>query len=212
MTSIEPKLQQALAAHPRRDVPDMPGRTNDVHAGILVPVLGEVDPVVVLTERPTTLRRHAGEVCFPGGRPEPGDSDLFATASREAYEEIGLVGARLVGGLSSIPLLTSNHRLHPFVVFSERADLTPSPDEVARLVTYSLRELYGRPHIDGIPWTTAEGTDLAPVFETGGRLLFGATAYVLFELLVALAPAFDATVPPRVAGRYAWPDVLGKSG
>lgn len=173
-----------------------------------MPILWSDDPVCILTERPPTMRQHAGEICFPGGRPESTDADLRATALREADEEIGLSDVTIVGELSSVPLMTSDHRLHPFVGIASQRELVPNPGEVQRIVSYSIAELLARPSIDGIAWTRDGREECAPVFETGGRLLFGATAYVLFELLVALAPAFGASVPTRVPGKYEWNDVL----
>jgi 8-oxo-dGTP pyrophosphatase MutT (NUDIX family) len=61
-----------------------------VEAAVLVPVTDRVDPGVILTRRTETLRRHAGQVAFPGGRVDAGDADLVAAALREAEEEIGL--------------------------------------------------------------------------------------------------------------------------
>lgn len=202
------ELLRALAAHPRTDMPDLPGRTNDVQAGILVPIIWGEDPICILTERPPTMRRHAGEICFPGGRPEPGDHSLEATALREAHEEVGLRNVELVGRLSTVPLLTSEHRLHPFVGLVEADELVPDPREVHRVVRFSLLELLARETIDAIPWDKNGITDYGPIFDTGGRVLFGATAYVLYELLVAIAPAFGTTAPERIPGRYRWEDVL----
>lgn len=59
-------------------------------AAVLVPITDRPEPGVLLTMRPTHLRRHAGQVAFPGGRTDPGDADAIATALREADEEIGL--------------------------------------------------------------------------------------------------------------------------
>ncbi len=201
-------LERALAQHTRVQVPDLPGRTDDVHAGVLVPLLWDEEPSCILTERPPTMRRHAGEICFPGGRPEPGDVSLEATALREAEEEVGFRTVTLIGALSSVPLLTSKHRLHPFVGLADERELSPDPREVHRIVRFSLRELLTRDRIDAIPWDRDGVVDYGPIFETGGRLLFGATAYVLYELLVAVAPAFGTEPPPRVPGRYRWEDVL----
>src|SRR5665213_199053 len=64
-----------------------------VQAAVLVPLYLAPDagePHVVLTRRRADLRRHAGEISFPGGRRDPEDADLTETALREAEEEIGL--------------------------------------------------------------------------------------------------------------------------
>ncbi|MBY8828769.1 CoA pyrophosphatase [Hephaestia mangrovi] len=61
-----------------------------VDAAVLVPVTNRDDPGVILTRRTNTLKRHPGQVAFPGGRVDPGDADLAAAALREANEEIGL--------------------------------------------------------------------------------------------------------------------------
>ena len=68
---------------------DVHGRTD---AAVLVPLFLNADgePSVVLTRRREDLRRHPGEISFPGGRQDPEDTNLSATALREAHEEIGL--------------------------------------------------------------------------------------------------------------------------
>ncbi len=71
----------------------MTGKSPDpTDAAVLLPLYGWPDdePGLVFTERRADLRRHAGEISFPGGRRDPGDADLSATALREAQEEIGL--------------------------------------------------------------------------------------------------------------------------
>ena len=70
---------------------DAHGRTE---AAVLVPMHGWPNaPGLVFTERRADLRRHAGEISFPGGRRDAGE-DLLETALREAEEEIGLCAAR----------------------------------------------------------------------------------------------------------------------
>jgi 8-oxo-dGTP pyrophosphatase MutT (NUDIX family) len=61
-----------------------------VQAAVLVPVVARAELTVLLTQRTDSLKRHAGQIAFPGGRMEPTDRDPIATALREAEEEIGL--------------------------------------------------------------------------------------------------------------------------
>src|SRR5947209_7339664 len=59
-------------------------------AAVLVAVVDRAEPTVIFTERPKTMRKHPGQVSFPGGRIDPGDSGPVEAALREAEEEIGL--------------------------------------------------------------------------------------------------------------------------
>lgn len=201
-------IRKALDAHVRRDLVALPGRRNDRRSGVMVPVVWSPGPTVIVTLRPRHLSRHAGEVCFPGGSPEPGDADLWATAVREAEEELGITGAELLGRLSSIPLNTSDYRLEPFVAAVPDVPLTPEPGEVAGVYRIVLGDVLARPEVEGIAYTHEGRQHLAPYFELApGVVLFGATALAFWELVVALAPAFGAPLPPLVPGRYRWSDL-----
>jgi 8-oxo-dGTP pyrophosphatase MutT (NUDIX family) len=97
-----------------------PPATEPVPAAVLVPLFlatGSRQPSVVLTKRRADLRRHAGEISFPGGRMDAEDADLTATALREAEEEIGLSGSQvtLLGELPPTSTFVTNYLIHPFV-------------------------------------------------------------------------------------------------
>jgi 8-oxo-dGTP pyrophosphatase MutT (NUDIX family) len=102
------------------------------------------DARVVLTERTDRGGHHSGEVSFPGGRAEPWDVDLVATALREAAEEVGLDPAadavRVLGTLPVQWIPVSNYTVTPVVAVADRRPrLTPQPSEVAAILEAPVR-------------------------------------------------------------------------
>jgi 8-oxo-dGTP pyrophosphatase MutT (NUDIX family) len=175
---LTPGQAEAIDAH---------GRTV---AAVLLPLYGwPEEPGLIFTERRADLRRHAGEISFPGGRQDEIDADLVTTALREAEEEIGLVPSRveLVGALPPTSTFVTNYRVHPFVgLVADPAelDLQPNPSEVETVLTLSLqvlREGYEMRRLvrRGIPIHT-------PTYEVEGQLIWGATARILGDFLERL--------------------------
>lgn len=201
-------LEAALASHPRVEFPALPGRTNHLRAGVLVPLVWSPEPRCLLTVRASKLRNHAGEVCFPGGRPDDRDRELRDTALREAREELGLENARVLGELSSVPLYTSEFRLHPFVAAVPAQPVNANFDEVAEVLEVPLSEWLTRPGIDAIPWEAGHLRGLSPVFSLGPHRMYGATAHSFYELLCVVARASFHDAPPLVPCDLRWSDVL----
>lgn len=85
-------------------------------ASVLIVIYGK-EPIIVMTEKPKDMKFHAGEISFPGGKPEDNDSDLLETAIRETREEIGLTITReqIVGQLEPVVTLNSKFLILPFV-------------------------------------------------------------------------------------------------
>jgi 8-oxo-dGTP pyrophosphatase MutT (NUDIX family) len=166
------------------------GRTD---AAVLVPLFLDGaggGPSVVLTKRREDLRRHAGEISFPGGRQDPEDGDLCTTALREAEEEIGLErdGVELVGALQPTPTIATGYAVYPFVGLIEPGQTwRPQEAEVAEVLELPLRELregYGRRRMlrRGIPFRT-------DTYAVGEHLVWGATARMLADLFDRLDAA-----------------------
>ncbi len=151
---------------------------------MLVPLyLRDGDLHVVLTRRPGDMRRHAGEVAFPGGRQDP-DEDLPTTALREAEEEVGLPRAdvELLGALEPVATLATGFAIYPFVGLIEPGrEWELSPREVEEVIEPSLTELrngFDRRRIvrRGIPLRT-------DVYVVGDAFVWGATARMVSDLL-----------------------------
>ncbi len=160
----------------------------DVHgrhdAAVLVPLFtGERGLHVVLTRRREDLRRHAGEISFPGGRQDDDEPDLRTTALREAHEEIGLPpdAVELIGALQPTPTIATNYAVYPFVGMIEPGHRwEPSDVEVAEVLELSLSDLrvgYGRRRLlrRGVPFRT-------DTYAVGENLVWGATARILTDL------------------------------
>jgi 8-oxo-dGTP pyrophosphatase MutT (NUDIX family) len=163
------------------------GRTD---AAVLIPLYDDPQRglVGVLTERRHDLRKHAGEISFPGGRRDPGE-DLVTTALREAEEEIGLDrnGVRLMGALAPTGTMVTRYRVYPFVGMIEPGQTwAPHEWEVAKVLELPLLELrqarQWRPLLQyKLPVPTVS-------FVIDDHLVWGATARMLDQLLRRLEP------------------------
>ena len=200
-------LAEALSARPHLEHPPLPGRTNHLRCGVLVPIRWSPEPEVLLTRRPTTLK-HGGEWCFPGGRPEASDADLYATACREGREELGLRELTLLGRLASMPIYTSDFRLEPFVVHVQDTTLSPSESEVAEVQAVPLLKAISDARIGGIPFEWQGQQHYSPVYPLGDRYLFGATAHTFNELVAVAASVVGLPAPDIVAGEVTWEAIM----
>ncbi len=147
------------------------------------------EPHVVLTRRRADLRRHAGEISFPGGRRDAADASLQETALREAEEEIGLPRAQttVVGQLPPTSTFATRYLIHPFVARIPAGvawRLSPREvDAVLELPLRALREGRSRTRMErrGFSFET-------DVYDVGEHRVWGATARILELLLERLDP------------------------
>jgi len=161
---------------------------------LLYPDDGQVK--LPLTVRRHDLPQHAGQVSLPGGRIDPGESPVD-TALRETHEELGVPpdSVRILGPLSSLWVVVSNHLLFPFVgVTDARPDFRPAPKEVAALLEIALTDLCDPARL-GWSRHSREGIIVDyPHFDLAGHQTWGATAMILGEFGSLFAPEF---CPPK---------------
>ena len=169
----------------------------DVHGGrtdsaVLVPLFTGDDGRLhaVFTKRRDDLRRHAGEISFPGGRRDPGDESLLHTALREACEEIGLPreAVTVAGALFPVGTYVTNYAIYPFVGVIENAfEWVTQEAEVAEVLEFALDDLVQGHSIKRLVRRgMAFKTD---VYEMGPHMVWGATARILADLLRRLEVA-----------------------
>ncbi len=153
-------------------------------AAVLVPVTDRTEPGVLLTQRTETLRNHAGQIAFPGGRADPEDADLVATALREAEEEIGLPPATVtVIGLADRYRTVTGFEVTPIVgVIPPDLTLTPAEAEVADLFEVPLSFLLDPAHHHRVsaPWRGRTRHFYEIIWND--RRIWGATAAMIVNL------------------------------
>jgi 8-oxo-dGTP pyrophosphatase MutT (NUDIX family) len=181
------RLRELLLSPEEAAELDAPGKTD---AAVLIPIyLKDGDLVAVFTERRADLRRHAGEISFPGGRQDHPAEDLRETALREAEEEIGLARNEvdLVGALPPTGTFVTGYKIHPFVGSIQPGQRwTPQETEVAQILELPLTELkqgYESKRLigKGVPIKT-------PTYTVNEHFVWGATARIVESLLDRLDP------------------------
>jgi 8-oxo-dGTP pyrophosphatase MutT (NUDIX family) len=190
-TGVATELRRVLLAPEAALALNVRGRTD---AAVLVALYLDGGRLhAVFTKRREDLRRHPGEISFPGGRRDDTDADLRATALREAEEEIGLpvASVRILGALQPTPTIVTGYAIYPFVGLIEPGlAWTLSAREVAQVLELSLDDLlagYARRRLirRGVPIRT-------DTYVVGDDLIWGATARILADLFDRVGPLLDA--------------------
>ena len=188
---------------PRRR-PGRAGRLADrapcARPGVLALLYPDADGLarVVLTERATRDGHHSGEVSLPGGKAEPHDADITATALREAAEEVGLdavaAGVRVIGLLDRFVIPVSDFDVTPVVaVAARRPVLVASAAEVARIVEPPVATFLPGAPITMVERTIGEWPLRYGTYDVDGLSVWGATARILSQLGAVLARSTSPT-------------------
>ncbi|WP_114417575.1 CoA pyrophosphatase [Marinospirillum perlucidum] len=174
-------LRQNLAGH-------QPSQLEGIdypQAAVLLPITREPDPQLIFTRRAGHLSTHSGQVAFPGGKRDPEDPSLVATALREAEEEIGLEPEQ-VEVLGALGELISLHgiRVTPYVgLIPASLELVPCEDELDAIFSVPLRWFAEdqRSHTDQIQ--VADRCLYVPSYQWQEYRIWGLSAMMLVELL-----------------------------
>ena len=150
-------------------------------ASVLVVIYGK-SPKIIMTEKPKSMKLHAGEISFPGGKIDVNDANLLETALRETNEEIGLNISKdqVVGQLLPVLTLNSGFLILPFVSIL---------DEIPPLVSNSEVEKSFHMPLDSLLGTIAKDTDPSHnlidemfTFEYQAQIVWGASARILKQI------------------------------
>ena len=182
------KLRSGLLPVDIADGADVVKRKGQRGASVLMPLVKREEWQIILTQRPETMPQHAGQIAFPGGKREVGETALQA-ALRETEEEVGLKpkDITIIGRLPSFNAV-SEYRVTPFVgIVSPEASIIPDTHEVADVFetpvsflmnaqNHIARDIFfeGKNHrLYDMPYDSADGTH---------RNIWGMTAMMMYRL------------------------------
>jgi 8-oxo-dGTP pyrophosphatase MutT (NUDIX family) len=157
-------------------------------AAVLIAITDRAEPGLILTQRPDTMRRHAGQVAFPGGRVDPGDADAIEAALREAEEEVALPpsAVKVIAALGPYRTVTGFDIVPVVGVIAPDLPLVPHDREVAAVFEVPLRFVIDAAnHVEQtMMFEGVERTYIEMMW--GERRIWGATAAMLANLSARL--------------------------
>jgi 8-oxo-dGTP pyrophosphatase MutT (NUDIX family) len=167
---------------------DMQPNEQTREGGVLILLYPEENQLhIPFILRPATEKGvHSGQVAFPGGKKEETDKDLINTALREAEEEVHLDTSQItvIGQLSPLFVFASNFMVYPTLAYTEKPPiLKPNPEEVAEIFSANVEHLKHPQTIKKTTIKTPQYTFETPYYDVNGKIIWGATAMMLSELL-----------------------------
>ncbi|HUP85765.1 MAG TPA: CoA pyrophosphatase [Acidimicrobiales bacterium] len=192
-------MRNAVTGHP--DLPPI-GDEQGPNSAVLAAIWEEDGEArVLLTRRTAWLRSHSGQVAFPGGRVEPGES-LVDAALRESQEEVGLdpASVEIIGQLSRMHTISSGAGIFPFVGIlpGGRPRTEANPDEVDRVFDVALGELMADGVFHEEIWGIADTERPIYFFDVAGETVWGATARMIYEMLLLVIGRRPRPMPAPV--------------
>ncbi|SEI47854.1 NUDIX domain-containing protein [Allopseudospirillum japonicum] len=169
-------------------------------AGVCLLITQSDQPEIIFTQRAAHLSSHSGQVAFPGGKRDPQDADILATALRETHEEIGLAPEKIqvLGRLSDVISL-HGLKVTPFVgLIAADLDLHPCEAEIASVFQVPLAYFAQDPRQRTDLIYVGEQAYYVPSYLYQGYEIWGLSAMMLVELLaLAYQRDFNVLTPPK---------------
>jgi 8-oxo-dGTP pyrophosphatase MutT (NUDIX family) len=175
--------QQKISRGPRSDVVEWQHEDDPRLAATLMLLYPREDGLnFLLTRRPDTLNSHAGQISFPGGKQEVGET-FVETALRETCEEVGICERiEVLGHLTPLWIPPSNFEVHPIVGMMKRLPLLQiNPMEVAEVIETPLEILLDESVKGSDTMTYKDRSFEYGFYRVGGHQVWGATAAMLSE-------------------------------
>lgn len=176
-----------LQMSPYRKLWDSIHSQSAIKCAVGIHIFFNKEPQIVLIERPSTMRKHAGQVAFPGGKMDETDRDLVHTAIRESEEELGInpQSTQLIGSLSPVFIPVTNYVVYPFVFIHEKKPIFKANEmEVNTILCLSFSTLLN-PSFQTSKEISIENGDVlsdVPCFEFENNTIWGATSLMLNEM------------------------------
>ncbi len=142
-----------------------------------------------LTKRPSTMKYHPGQISFPGGKIEKEDVSAEMAALREAHEEVGIDASEIdvLGKLSDFYLEISKFSIQPFLAWAnQKPEFLLNADEVEELILFPVTDFVENEIILETELQTLTGELRVKYFPLNGKIVWGATAMILSELIEIL--------------------------
>ncbi len=162
---------------------DKPSQIRD--AAVIIPLIQRPEGWFVLfTQRSWQLRHHPGQICFPGGRKDSGDSSLQMTGLREMEEELGIPASQvdIIGELAGGQTLTG-YQIHPYLArLRTPFILSPAQAEVAAVFELPLSTLLDIRNYHSLMIVRNNKPHKIIGLTVNGWFVWGATARMLYQL------------------------------
>lgn len=184
-------VQWEMASSDRKEINFPRKKRRDSKMAAVLILLYPVDDLLytVFIERPVYEGVHSGQISFPGGKMEIADADLLETALRETCEETGLCDdhLKILGRLTPLYIPVSNTEVSPYVAYcNQRPQWKINKDEVVSLIEAPLPVFFDKGMLKEKNMAVRDELLRVKYFDYKGRVIWGATAMMLHEMLALI--------------------------